>query len=280
MDARVLKGKTALVTGASSGIGMACARALARDEATVVIMSRSEDALRKARAELAEQSPAARIEMFVGDACEEDEVKAALSFTHGIADRLDILVPTVGGGTFTPLLLQDLPNVRHEMDLNFVSAFLIVRHGVPLMESGGAIVCIATAATRQAFWGLSVYSAAKAALERFVRSAALELGAAGIRINAVRPGMTASQATAEMREMAGLVGFFAAETPLGRIGEPNDIARTVRFLAGPESGWVTGQTFSADGGQDQGKAPDLMDGLFGKDVMDQVRAGKPAKFNH
>ena len=86
--------------------------------------------------------------------------------------------------------------------------------------------------------------------------------------------MTASQATMEMQEMEGLVDCFASETVLGRIGQPKDLALVVRFLAGPESGWVTGQSFSADGGQDQGKAPDMMDDLYGKAVMDRIRAGK------
>ena len=269
-----LNGKTALVTGASSGIGLACARILAQDGARVVIMGRGEQALVRARAELATNLPEARIEIFVGDACQEDQVQAALAFAHGLATRLDILVPTVGGSEFKPLLLEDLAGVHRNIDMNFTNVFLIARHGVPLMQRGGTIVCISTAAVKRAFWGLSSNAAAKAALERFVRAAAFELGGAGIRINAVRPGMTASQATAEMRDMAGLVEHFAAETPLGRIGQPEDIARAVRFLAGPESGWVTGQTFSADGGQDQGKAPNLMDELFGKEVIDQVRAGK------
>lgn len=78
-----------------------------------------------------------------------------------------------------------------------------------------------------------------------------------------------------MRKVPGLLEGYIAETPLGRIGTPEDIARVVRFLAGPESAWVTGQTFSADGGQEQGKAPDHMDDFYGKAVMDQVRAGKP-----
>jgi len=184
-------------------------------------------------------------------------------------------VPTVGGGSFKPLLLQDVETVRQELDLNFFSAFLAVRHGVPLMERGGAIVCISTAVCKQAFWGLSIYASAKAALERFVRAAAFELGGAGIRINAVRPGMTASRATAEMQAMKGLVQGFSSETPLGRIGDPDDIARVVRFLSGPESDWVTGQTFSADGGQDQGRAPDMMVDLFGAEVISSIRAGVP-----
>lgn len=275
MSDKVLAGKTALVTGGSSGIGMASARLLAEDGATVVIVARNEDALTRARDELRSAVPDSRIEMLAGDACREDLVRAALAFAHGLCGRLDILVPAIGGGDFKPLLMENPDSVRWQLDLNFTSVFLMVHHGVPLMNHGGSIVCLSSAVVNQAYWGLSVYASAKAALERFVRAAAYELGGAGIRINAVRPGMTASKATAEMQQMAGLVEYFASVTPLGRIGRPDDLARVVRFLAGPESAWVTGQSFSADGGQDQGKVPDMMDDLFGKDVMARIRAGTP-----
>jgi len=274
MGNEVLKGRTALVTGASQGIGMACARALAQDGATVVIMGRNKDALARARSALAAEIAGSRIEMHVGDAVEEAQVRAALAYAHGLGGRLDIAVATVGGPTFMPLLMRDLAGVRREMDLNFTTAFLAVRYAVPLMQPGGALVCISTAAVTQANFGLSIYAAGKAALERFVRAAAFELGGAGIRINAVRPGATLSEERAASPELAGMAQAFAAETPLGRLGRPDDIGRVVRFLAGPESAWVTGQTFSADGGMDQGKGPDFMDASYGKEVMDRIRRGQ------
>lgn len=270
MNGEALKGKTALVTGASASIGLASAHALAQDGATVVITGRSRDALVNARDEIAAAAPAARVEMFVGDATQEDQLKAALAFAQGLAGRLDMLVSAVGGAFVKPLLMRDADSVRQELDVNFMSAFLAVRHGVPLMERGGAIVCLSSTAVTQPNWGMGIYAAAKAALERFVRAAAFELGGAGIRINAVRPGLTVSPEAAA----SGQFGAVVAETPLGRVGVPDDLARVVRFLAGPESGWMTGQTFSADGGGDQGKAPDMMEMFFGKEVMDQIRAGK------
>lgn len=270
-----LEGKSALVTGASQGIGMASAKALAQDGAAVVIMGRREEALARARDELRRQLPAARIEMSVGDATDEADVKAALAAAHALTGRLDIISAVVGEPTFKPLLMRDLDQVRSELDQNFISAFLAVRHGVPLMETGGAIVCVSSAAATQSGWGLSIYSAAKAAVERFVRAAAFELGSAGIRINAVRPGLTLPPERAASPELADMVAFYKSETPLGRVGLPEDVAKVVRFLAGPESGWVTGQTFSADGGLDQGKGPDPMDAIYGKDLMDRIRAGKP-----
>jgi NAD(P)-dependent dehydrogenase (short-subunit alcohol dehydrogenase family) len=272
----VLAGKVALVTGASSGIGAATVRMLAQDGATVLMMGRREEALARAREDILRDAPGARLEIFAGDACEEGAVKAALKRAHGLAGRLDILVPTVGaGGAIKPMLLMEATEFRQAFERNVISAFLMVRHGVPLVQAGGSIVCISTAVVMQSFPGLSAYGACKAALERFVRAAALELGGARIRINAVRPGMTRSADTAAMYDDPALVARFESEIILGRTGEPEDIARVVRFMAGPESGWVTGQVISADGGQDQGKVPDLLDDIYGKEVMEQVRLGRP-----
>lgn len=277
MNDKALSGKTAVVTGASQSIGLASARALADDGATVVIMGRGETGLMRARDALRAQTPDARIEMFVGNACNENEVKAALQYAHGLAGRLDILVPTVGGGVMQPILMRDVDSVRQELEVNYVSVFLMVRHGVPLLEHGGSIVCISTVAVNQPFFGLGLYGAAKAAVERLVRAAAFELGGANIRINAVRPGMTVPKEVLADPERAAGYQAIASETPLGRVGIPEDIARVVRFLAGPESGWVTGQSFSVDGGQEQGRIPDMMDATFGKEVMDQIRAGQPVE---
>ena len=254
---RVLQGRTALVTGASSGIGKACAQVLAQDGATVLIVGRNRDALESARTDILRQATDARIEALAGDACEEDVVKRALERAHALSDRLDILVPTVGGPEYRPVLQLDAAGFRRQFELNCMSAFLMVRHGAPMMAPGGSIVCISTAAVGQANMGLSAYGASKAALERFVRAAAFELGPAGIRINAVRPGATLSPDAIEARGLQHMAKMCAAETPLGRIGDPLDIARAVRFLAGPEGAWVTGETISADGGMQQGKAPDL-----------------------
>jgi NAD(P)-dependent dehydrogenase (short-subunit alcohol dehydrogenase family) len=114
-------------------------------------------------------------------------------------------------------------------------------------------------------------------VERFVRAAAYELGGAGIRVNAVRPGATIPEDRLERQpEIRGTTQAYVDVTPLGRLGDPKDIANAVRFLAGPESGWVTGQTFSVDGGVDQNPGPDFMDLFLGKDTMDRIRRGETA----
>lgn len=269
-----LSGKTAIVTGASQSIGLASAVELARDGATVVLTGRGEKRLTAARASILSKLPGAQVELFVADATVEEEMVSALSFAHGLEDRLDVIVATVGGAVMQPILMRNVESVRRELEVNYVSAFIAIKHGVPLLERGGSIVCVSTIAVVQPFFGLGMYGASKAALERLVRAAAFELGGAGIRVNAVRPGMTVPQEALDDPQQASAFRSFADETPLGRVGVPEDIAKVVRFLAGPESGWVTGQSFAADGGQEQGKAPDAMDDTYGKGVMDQVRAGK------
>lgn len=274
-----LKGMTAIVTGASTGIGAGCAQSLVEDGAAVVLMARRREQLEATRADLLKKTPGARIEIFAGDALKEDDVKAALNHAHGMLGRLDIIVPNVGGiKGFMPLLMQSAETFMYEYQLNVVSAFLMVKHGVPLMQPGGSIVCISSMDAVHPFAGLGSYCAAKAALDMFVKCAAEELGSAKIRINAVQPGIIRTAVTREMFTNKPMIDAFLEQIPLGRTGEPEDVGRAVRFLAGPESPWITGQTLAADGGQDLRRTPDFtpfLNQMFGKDVMDRVRAGKP-----
>jgi NAD(P)-dependent dehydrogenase (short-subunit alcohol dehydrogenase family) len=163
-----------------------------------------------------------------------------------------------------------------ELHVNIITAFLVVRYGVPMMN-GGSIVCMSSTAAVLPFAYLPAYHTSKGGLENFVRAAAEELGSAGIRINAVRPGLTRSDATGPMFASPDILDRFVAEFPLGRAGEPDDIAQAVRYLAGPESSWVTGQSFAVDGGNEIRKNPDLSDMIalmYGQEALDTVRRGK------
>jgi NAD(P)-dependent dehydrogenase (short-subunit alcohol dehydrogenase family) len=271
-----LAGKTAFVTGGAGGIGSNSAKLLLRDGAAVLIMGRRAEALEKTRAWLLDAVPDGKVEIFAGDACEETDVRAGLSQAYAMQGRLDILVPTVGGGGFKPLLMLDAESFRAELNVNIISAFLAVRYGAPMME-GGSVVCISSTAATLPFAYLPAYHTSKGGLENFVRAAAEELGAAGIRVNAVRPGLTRSDATGPMFAAPDILDRFIAEFPLGRAGEPEDIAQAVRYLAGPESSWVTGQSFAVDGGNEIRKNPDLSDMIalmFGQEALDMVRRGK------
>ncbi|MET0269069.1 MAG: SDR family oxidoreductase [Sphingomonas sp.] len=273
----MLAGKTAFITGGGGGIGGASARLLARDGAAVMLMGRRQDTLDAARAAILADVPGALVGTFSGDALAADDVQEGLSRAAGLRGGLDILVPTVGGGGFMPILMHTADTFREQLDLNVVSCFLVVRYGVPLMRAGGAVVCISSTAAIMPFPWLGAYCAAKGAVEQFVRTAADELAPAGVRVNAVRPGMTRTEATGAMFEAESVIGPFVEQIPLGRAGAPEDIAQGVRFLAGPESGWMTGQSFAIDGGHELRRNPDLTAvarGLFGDAAIDAARSGR------
>ncbi|MDH4611438.1 SDR family oxidoreductase [Pseudomonas sp. BN102] len=274
-----LAGKTALITGGTGALAKACALALIKDGASVVLTARRAEALAEARAYLLEQVPDAQVECCAGDACQEADLLRALDQAYGLQRRLDILVPTVGGGGFRPLLQHDAASFGAELNTNLISAFLAIRHGAPLMarNGGGAIVCISSTAAQMTFRWLSSYCTAKAALESLVRCAAEELASAGIRVNSVRPGLFHSEATRDLFSNSELRQPFLDEVPLGRLGKPEDIAGAVRYLAGPEAGWTTGQSLAIDGGNELRRNPQLdhlISAIYGEDALRAALAGQ------
>ncbi|HTJ64902.1 MAG TPA: SDR family oxidoreductase [Alphaproteobacteria bacterium] len=278
MSSKPLAGMTAVVTGANGGIGSASAELLLRDGATVMILARRRKELEETKAELLAAVPDGRVELFVGDGMVETDIETAFAQAHAIHNRLDIVVATVGGGNgFKPMLMLDAETFRAQFDRNVVSAFLAIRYGAPLMEPGGSIVCISSTAAKLPFNGLAAYHTAKGALENLVRAAAEELGAAGIRVNAVRPGLTRSKRVGYLFTDDTIFNKFLDEFPLGRAGMPMDIGHAVRYLAGPEAAWVTGQSFAVDGGQELRKNPDLgqmLEANVGKEAFAAVKRGK------
>ncbi|WP_321819084.1 MULTISPECIES: SDR family NAD(P)-dependent oxidoreductase [unclassified Burkholderia] len=274
-----LAGRTALVTGGAGGIGAACAHALAADGAAVVLMGRRRDALERTQRHLTDTLPGSRVAIHAGDACDDGDLQAALDTAWALDDRLDIVVPTVGGAGFRPLLMHDADSFRAEIELNLNSAFAAIRHAAPRLadSGGGTIVCISSTAAQINFRWLTAYCTAKAALEALVRGAAEELAGARIRVNAVRPGLTRSEATAPMFDNRALVDSFLDQIPLGSLGEPEAIAHAVRYLAGPESGWVTGQSFAVDGGHELRANPRVdatIAQIYGSAALDAVKAGR------
>lgn len=269
-DAPALAGRTAIITGGSGGIAGGVARYLLADGAAVLLMARGRAALEDRRAELLEAFPGARVEVWVGDAFQAADVRAGLQAAYDLEGHLDIVVALAGGGVgFRPLLMLDEEDFRYCLETNAVSTFMAIRYGAPLMGRGGAIVCISSNSARIIFPWFGPYSIAKATVESLVRSAAEELGGAGIRVNAVRPGLIRANGTEGLFADAGIIGKFHEQMPLVRpgipCGEPADIGAAVRFLVGPESSWITGESIGIDGGNSLRKAPDL-----GELVDDQV----------
>jgi NAD(P)-dependent dehydrogenase (short-subunit alcohol dehydrogenase family) len=138
--------------------------------------------------------------------------------------------------------------------------FLAIRECVPFMKNGGSFVFISSTAAEIVFDGMAGYCAGKAALDHLVRTAAHELGVQGFRFNAVRPGLTRTPPTTALFANEALVQRFLERIPMGRTGEPEEIAEAVRFLAGPEASWTTGQSFAVDGGNELRGAPAMRRG--------------------
>jgi NAD(P)-dependent dehydrogenase (short-subunit alcohol dehydrogenase family) len=281
MDDQPLAGQAAVITGGGGGIGAASAAWLARDGAAVVIMGRTEatllDAQRQIRALAGDD---ATVEVFVGDALDEPQLRGAFRHADGLSDRLAIAVSVVGGGTMKPLLMFEPQDVMDDLQRNILSTFLLIRNATPLMTDGGggSIVCISSDAATIPWPFLTLYNTSKAGVEGLVRGAALELAPLGIRVNAVRPGLVKTEATKDgLFANEPVMRQFLAEKPLGRTGVPDDIAAGVRYLAGPESAWVTGQSIGIEGGNELTKAPyleELVRKRFGDAAIDTALAGR------
>ena len=271
-----LAGRHAFITGGSGGIGAATARQFLIDGGSVSLVARRMSALQRvAEALYNELGRDVRIQLLAADALDAVEVSQALQASHAFAERLDICVATVGGGAIKPLLMHDEDSFMDEIKLNLQGTFL--KYATPLMrEHGGSIVCVSSDAAKLVFPWLPAYTTAKAGLEGLVRSAAEELSPFKIRVNAVRPGLTRTEATQTLFDDPDIYQRFAAEKPLGRLGEPSDIAQGIRYLAGPESSWVTGQSFAIEGGNELRKAADMsamVEQIYGAEAFASVKRG-------
>jgi NAD(P)-dependent dehydrogenase (short-subunit alcohol dehydrogenase family) len=245
-----------------------------------MIMGRTEKTLAATKERIKEfAGPDATVEYFVGDALEAGELSEALAAAASLSERLAIAVSVVGGGNMKPLLMFDDAEALEEMRKNIVSAFMVIRHATPLMaDKGGSIVCISSDAAKIAWPFLTMYNTSKSGVEGLVRGAAMELSPLRIRVNAVRPGLVETDTTRNgLFKNEAVMQQFLVEKPLGRTGVPDDIAAGVRYLAGPESSWVTGQSIGIEGGAEMVRAPyleSLVRSRFGDEAIDAALAGR------
>ena len=256
-----LAGKAALITGGGSGIGLASARHLLVDGCTVTLMGRTEARLAEGAAELEKVAPeGATVATVVGDVASEADVeRATAAAVEAGGGSLHIAVAAAGTGTMGPILLTDEAQWRQVLDTNLTGAFFTVKHAGRAMSrsGGGSIVAISSIAGAVTHRFMSVYCVSKAGLDALVRNAADELGVAGIRVNTVRPGLVPTELSDALANDEQVVNDYLSQMPVRRLGTTDDIAAAVRYLAGPESGWVTGQHISVDGGHHLRRGPDL-----------------------
>jgi NAD(P)-dependent dehydrogenase (short-subunit alcohol dehydrogenase family) len=249
-----LTGRTALVTGASRGIGLATAQALAAAGASVVLTSRKQEAAEEAAAQVNDAASGAAagvkgVAVGVGaHATDEEAARHCVDFTVERFGSLDILINNAGTNpAFGPLTEMDHGRFAKTFDVNLWAPVLWTSLAVKawMGEHGGAIVNTSSVGGIAAAPGMGVYNASKAALIHLTRHLALEL-APGIRVNAVAPAVVRTR-LAEMLwrdHEEELNGSY----PLGRIGEPGDVASAVLFLASDTASWITGETLVVDGG--------------------------------
>ncbi len=267
-DAGGIEGLAALVTGGGSGIGLATAARLVADGAQVTICGRTEEKLRNAVETLtgvARDAPSGSTpggaRYVVADVTIEDQVIAAVEAATADRGRLDILFANAGGAHHMgPMIGADLAQVRATVDLNLIGTFLCIKHAAPLMAAGvghgtdgapapgGSIIGMSSGAGSFPHRYLWAYGAAKAGIDMLCSYAAEELGGSGVRVNTVRPGIVDDELMAPITAGGPLLDDYLAEMPVSRLGTVEDIAAAVRFLAGPESSWITGEHLGIDGG--------------------------------
>lgn len=265
-----LDGRSALVTGGGSGIGLGCARHLARDGAAVVLAGRSEERLAAGAAALAADIPGAEVHTVRCDVTDEGEVDAACAVAAGVG-TFTMCVANAGFGSASPFHLTTLDDWNAVVGTNLTGAFLTMKHAVPhlVANGGGSIVAVSSIAAPLTHRFMTPYCVSKAGLEMLVKQVADELGASGVRANAVRPGLVPTDATVALTTTDAIRDDYLAQMPLGHTGTDDDVAALVRFLLGPESRWITGQCIGVDGGHSLRRGPNLspvMDLVFGEAV--------------
>ncbi len=251
---REFSGKAVLITGATSGIGRACCLRFASGGAKVAILGRNQSELARVKAEVAERGGeplSLTIDLAIPASAEN-----AVSEVVGVFGRLDVLVNAAGHistGTIEDTSLESWDALLH---INLRVVFRLMQLALPsLIEKRGNIVNISSVTGLRAFPGVLAYCVSKAALDQLTRCAALELAPKGVRVNAVNPGVVIT----EIHRRGGMSepdyeAFLERSKqthPLGRVGAPSEIAELVAYLASEKASWITGATYSIDGGRAQ-----------------------------
>ena len=248
--AKKLAGKIALVTGASKGIGAAIAEHLASEGASVVVNYASSksgaDAVVKRITENGGKAVAVQ-----ADVSKPQDITRLVAETKAAYGRLDILVNNAGVYEFMPLESITVQHFHKHFDLNVLGLLLTTQEAVKLMGAeGGSIINISSVASTLAVPNASVYSATKGAVDAATRVLAKELGPRHIRVNSINPGMVLTDGVkAAGLEESDFRRDVEAQTPLGRIGQPDDIASAAVFFASADAAWITGETLVIDGGR-------------------------------
>ncbi|HEV2835779.1 MAG TPA: glucose 1-dehydrogenase [Pyrinomonadaceae bacterium] len=254
MSDKKFAGKIALVTGATSGIGRACAVAFAEAGAKVACVGRKEEALQAVSEQIKRMGTEAL--PLKADVANDREATRAVDETVAKFGGVDVVVNAAGHISSGTIENTSLEAWDEMMNVNVRAAFQLMQKALPsLIERRGNIVNVSSVTGLRAFPGVLAYCVSKAALDQLTRCASLELAAKGVRVNAVNPGVVVTEIHKRggMSEeaYAAFLEHSKSTHPLGRTGRPEEIAGLVLFLASDEAAWITGATYSIDGGRGQ-----------------------------
>ena len=251
--ARRFRGRSALITGGGSGIGLATARRLAAEGARLLLVSRSRQRLEAARAELA--GAGAEVEFAVGSVANASDVEAVVARARDFLPRIDVVVNNAGIGIDVPFLETEERVWDATFEVNVKGVYMLSQRAAIHMTAdgkGGAIVNVSSMDALVPETGYAAYSASKAAVLTLTKAMAGELAASQIRVNAVSPGWTHTEILAGDlgdRTLDEYLAEVTPQVPLGRLAQPDEVAAAIAFLASDDASYVTGQNLVVDGGR-------------------------------
>ncbi len=242
--------KVVVVTGGTSGIGLATAKAFAAEGASVFITGRRQDALDAAVKEIGGTVTGVR-----GDMANLADIDRLYDAVQGKHAQIDVVFANAGGGTFAPLGAITEEQYQSIFDTNVKGVLFTVQKALPLLKDGASIVLTSSTTSISGTPAFSVYSATKAAVRNFARTWILDLKDRRIRVNVVSPGVTETAGLNELfgggAQAEGTKSYLAGLIPAGRVGQPDEIAKAVLFLASDDASFVNGVELFVDGGQAQ-----------------------------
>jgi len=241
--------RVGLVIGGASGIGWAVAKGLVAEGCRVTIGDLNADGAKARAAELGPPHASAGVDV-------TDEAMVEALFEG--AGPLDVVVNTAGIGGVGRITELPVEQFRAVVDVCLVGGFIVTKHAGRHLRDGGSLVSLTSLNARQAAPGMSAYCAAKAGLAMLTQVAALELAARGIRVNAVSPGFVDTPLTEGVKLVPGTLEEYVENTPLGRVGTPQDVADAVLFLCSQKASWMTGEVVDLNGGAHLKRYPDIL----------------------
>ncbi len=244
-----LKGKVALITGGTTGIGLASAQEFAAQGATVFITGRRQAELDAAVASIGVSATGIR-----GDIANLDDLDRVYAQIKAKAGHLDILFANAGGGDFMPLAAVTEGHFDRIFNTNVRGTLFTVQKALPLLRDGSSIILTSSTTSVKGTENFSVYSASKAAVRNFARSWLLDLKPRNIRVNALSPGPVVTPGVAGLvpvEQQEGMLAQLATLVPIGRLGQPSEVAKAAAFLASSDSSFINGIELFVDGGAAQ-----------------------------